>query len=243
MLASGERSCSFIENSSVRRKNDVLGKGGLVSISTRASNAVWRDEKEPLRHLLVLPTEISSQAVPLTPGQVFLQVLATPESQRLNSLNVISLISVPPSWSNFVLLFAAPALPLLSVLDVPECNRDHQVVNKRMQNKTRSLEIQQEDAGKISHHWFAGSLLWEADRAGWDFSMTNPLASPEFQESATPVRQQSTSPARNCGNSLESRAAATSNTVAKLKPSPEPHMHNTPTEENWGSLEELTLST
>lgn len=43
--------------------------------------------------------------------------------------------------------------------------------------------------------------------------MTNPLASPEFPESATPVRQQSTSPARNCVNSLESRAAATSNTV------------------------------
>lgn len=82
-LASGERSCSFIENSSVRRKNHVLGKGDLGSIS-----AVWREEKELPRHLLLLPTEISYQAVPLTPGQVFLQVLATPESQHLNSLNV-----------------------------------------------------------------------------------------------------------------------------------------------------------
>lgn len=95
MLASGERSCSFIEKSSVRRKNDVLGKGDLGSISARASTAVWRDEKEALSHLLLLPVEISHQEVPLTPGQVFLQVLATPESQRLNSLEV--------SWYQFLL--------------------------------------------------------------------------------------------------------------------------------------------
>lgn len=93
MLASGERSCLFIENSSVRRKNDVLGEGDLDSISARASTAVWRDE--PLRHLLLLLMEISYQAVPLTPGQIFLQVLATPESQCQNSLTV--------SWYKFLL--------------------------------------------------------------------------------------------------------------------------------------------
>lgn len=58
---------------------------------------------------------------------------------------------------------AAPALLLLCVLDVS--NRDHQVVNKRMQNMTMFSEIQQEDPGKISYHWFLGSLLQEADGA------------------------------------------------------------------------------
>lgn len=53
----------------------VSGKGDLESITARASTAVRRNEKDPPRHLLLLPLlptdKISNQSVPLTPSQMF----------------------------------------------------------------------------------------------------------------------------------------------------------------------------
>lgn len=68
---------------------------------------------------------------------------------------------IHPPWSNFVLLFAAaPALPLLYVLDVTERKRGHEVVNKGMQNKTLCSKIQQGDPDEVSQHQLPGNLFW-----------------------------------------------------------------------------------
>lgn len=67
----GRGPADLLKTAQLGEKTDVLVKGDLGSISARASTAVWRDEKDPPRHLLLLLTEISCQAVPLTPGQVF----------------------------------------------------------------------------------------------------------------------------------------------------------------------------